>query len=250
MAVAAAADDGAGQAAEERQEEGFGQELLGDVAAGGAQGAAQADLGAAFEDGDDHDVGDADAADEQGDGAQAEEQAVVGAFGGDLGLQDVGGVGDVHGRRGLAGLTVAGSTAATALTWLGSVRTIQLGGVAVEARSTARRSGKPMNAMLSIWVTQRDVAQDADHGEPVPADPHLGGVGQVVDAEQAGRLGAQDDRRVAGGGRVEEGAVGHAGAQGGGQGRVGGGQRDAVGVDGGDEGGAVHVGAGDGWRSR
>ena len=47
---------------------------------GGAEGAAQSDLGAAFEDGDDHDVGDADRADEQGDGAEAEEQAVEGAL--------------------------------------------------------------------------------------------------------------------------------------------------------------------------
>ena len=89
MAVAADADDGAGDAAEDGEEQGFGEELFGDVAAGGAERAAQADLGAAFEDGDDHDVGDADAADEQGDRAEAEEQAVVGAFGGDLGFEDV-----------------------------------------------------------------------------------------------------------------------------------------------------------------
>ncbi|HEV3292766.1 MAG TPA: hypothetical protein VG123_27650 [Streptosporangiaceae bacterium] len=31
----------------------------------------------------------------------------------------------------------------------------------------------------------------------MPADPHLGRAGQVADAEQAGGLGAQDDRRVA-----------------------------------------------------
>ena len=93
---------------------------------------------------------------------------------------------------------------------------------------------------------QFDRFEDADHGEPVPADPYLGRVGQVVDAEQAGRFGAQHHRRVVGGGGVEEGAVGQAGAQGGGQGGVGGGQGDAIGVDGGDERVAVHVGAGDG----
>ena len=41
---------------------------------GRAEGAAQADLGAALEDGDHHDVGDADAADQQRDRAEAEEQ--------------------------------------------------------------------------------------------------------------------------------------------------------------------------------
>jgi hypothetical protein len=48
MTVATAPMMGTGQAAEDRQEHGLGQELLGDVAAGGAQGPAQADLGAAL----------------------------------------------------------------------------------------------------------------------------------------------------------------------------------------------------------
>jgi hypothetical protein len=91
----------------------------------------------------------------------------------------------------------------------------------------------------------RHGVQDAHDGEPAPSDPHLGGAGQVIDAEQAGGLGSQGDGGVAGGGRVEESAVGQGGAGGGGQGRVGRGQRDAVGVDGRDERGAVHVGAGD-----
>ena len=65
------------------------------MAFGGAEAAAQSDLGAAFEDADEHDVGDADGADEQGDGAEAEEQAVQRAFGVGLGDQRVGGLGDV-----------------------------------------------------------------------------------------------------------------------------------------------------------
>jgi hypothetical protein len=47
------ADDGARHAAQDRQHERFGEELFRDVAAAGAQGPAQADLGAAFENGDD-----------------------------------------------------------------------------------------------------------------------------------------------------------------------------------------------------
>jgi hypothetical protein len=52
------------------QEQGLGEELHADVASGGAEGAAQADLGAAFQHRDDHDVGDADPADEQRHGAE------------------------------------------------------------------------------------------------------------------------------------------------------------------------------------
>ena len=103
MAVAAPPMTVPADAAEDRQEQGFGQELLGHVAAAGAQGPAQADLGAAFEDGDDHDVGDADPADEQGDGAEAEEQPVVGAFGGHFGFEDVGRLADRARWRGRTG---------------------------------------------------------------------------------------------------------------------------------------------------
>ncbi len=80
MAVRGHTDDGPGHAAQERQQYRLGQELLGHVAPGGAERAAQADLAAALEDRDDHDVGDADAADEQGHRAEPEEEAVVGAL--------------------------------------------------------------------------------------------------------------------------------------------------------------------------
>ena len=68
------------------------EELDADVALGGAERAAQPDLGAALEHGDEHDVGDADGADEQGDGAEAEEQAVERALGGGAGDERVGGL--------------------------------------------------------------------------------------------------------------------------------------------------------------
>ena len=82
--------------------------------------APRARCGAAFQDGDDYDVGDADAADEQSDGSQVEEQGVVGTFGEHFGQQDSSVTVTVEG---LAGLTVACRTAATALTWDGLVRT-------------------------------------------------------------------------------------------------------------------------------
>jgi hypothetical protein len=46
-----------------------------DLAFGGAEAAAEADLGAALEHANKHDVGDADRADQQRDGAEAEEQS-------------------------------------------------------------------------------------------------------------------------------------------------------------------------------
>ena len=77
------------------EEDGFGEELGADVTFGGAEGAAQPDLGAAFEDRDDHDVGHADRADQEGNGAEAEEQAVEGTLGVGLGDQSGGGLADV-----------------------------------------------------------------------------------------------------------------------------------------------------------
>jgi hypothetical protein len=71
---AAPAGDRAGGAAGEGEEGGFGDELGGYVDAPGAEGTAQADLGASFEDGDDHDVGDAAAADSQGHDADGKQQ--------------------------------------------------------------------------------------------------------------------------------------------------------------------------------
>jgi hypothetical protein len=61
--------------AEQSEQDGFGEELGVDVASGGTESAAQADLGTAFEYGDDHEVGDADRADEESDGAEAEASA-------------------------------------------------------------------------------------------------------------------------------------------------------------------------------
>jgi hypothetical protein len=55
----------AGDAADEGEQDRFGQELRADVPSRGAEGAAEADLGAPFEDADQHDVGDADGAHEE-----------------------------------------------------------------------------------------------------------------------------------------------------------------------------------------
>jgi len=47
---------------------------------GGAEGAAQSDLGTSFEDGDDHDIGDTNCTDEEGYGAETEEEVVEGSL--------------------------------------------------------------------------------------------------------------------------------------------------------------------------
>ena len=127
----------------------------------------------------------------------------------------------------------------------GHAAQVQPGRVTVEAE-VLLGDGETDEGHAVHLADQLHRVQDADHGEPVPADPDLGGIGQVVDAEQAGRLGAEHDGGVAGRRRVEEGAMGDGGAQGGGQGGVGRGQGYAAGVDGGHEGVAVHVGVGDG----
>ena len=64
-----------GDAADESDDGGFGQELAADVDGGGAQGFADTDLAGALGDGDQHDVHDADAAErerQQRDGAEEE----------------------------------------------------------------------------------------------------------------------------------------------------------------------------------
>ena len=66
-----------------------------DLAAGGAQRAAQPDLGAAFQHRDDHDVGYPDRADQQRDRAKPEEQGVERALGVGLGGERVRGPRDV-----------------------------------------------------------------------------------------------------------------------------------------------------------
>ena len=121
----------------------------------------------------------------------------------------------------------------------------QLGGMAVETE-VLLGDGKADEGHRVHLGDQQHGIQDADDGEPVPADPHLRRVGQVLDAEQAGRLGPEDDRREVGRRRVQKGAVRDGGPEGGRQGGVGGAERDAVGVDARHKSGAVHVGIGDG----
>ena len=88
------AEDDSGGAAGQGQQDRLGQELGADLAAGGAERAAQPDLGAALKHGDDHDVGHPDRADEQGDRAEAEEQGVERALGVGQGGERVRGPGD------------------------------------------------------------------------------------------------------------------------------------------------------------
>src|SRR5262249_16853309 len=147
----------------------LGEELGADVTFGSAQGAAQADLGAAFEDGDDHDVGDADGADEQRDRAEAEEQAVEGAFG--LGLGDEGGGwlgdGDLAGGFGVGGgreQRVDGGDLA------GLSAQVDGAGVPVEVQVVLGGGEPDQDGGIDLRGQDRG-AQDAGQVEPLAAEP-------------------------------------------------------------------------------
>ena len=73
MTVAIAPASTPDDAADRGEQDRFAEELGADLALGRAEGAAEADLRAAFQHRDDHDVGDADGADDQGHDAEAEE---------------------------------------------------------------------------------------------------------------------------------------------------------------------------------
>jgi len=73
--------DDAEEASDERDEYGFDDELADDVALGGADGTADANLASALEDGGEHDVHDADAADEKRDGSDGDHDGVEELFG-------------------------------------------------------------------------------------------------------------------------------------------------------------------------
>ena len=85
----------ADDAADEGEQDRLGEELGPDLALRRAEGAAQADLRAAFEHRDDHDVGDADGAHDQGHDAEPEEEAVERPGRGGAGGEHVGGLADV-----------------------------------------------------------------------------------------------------------------------------------------------------------
>ena len=181
------------------------------MAFGGAEGAAQADLGAAFEDGDDHDVGDADRADEQGDGAEAEEQAVERALGVGLGDQGVGGLADVD----LAGVLRVGGRGEQVVDGVDPVglgAEVDGGGVAVEAEVFLGRGEADEDGGVDVGGEHGRV-EDAGDVEPLAADPDaLAGV-DAVDAEQLGGGGAEDGDGFLGGGGVEVVALGDGGAE-------------------------------------
>jgi hypothetical protein len=98
------AGDDAGDAACQGEQDRLCKELGADLALGGAEGAAQPDLLAAFQYRDDHDVGDPDRADQQRDRAEAEEQGVERALGVGQCGERVRGPGDI----GLAGVLPSG----------------------------------------------------------------------------------------------------------------------------------------------
>ena len=161
---------------------------------GGAERAAQPDLGAAFEDGDDHDVGDADGSDEEGDGAEAEEQAVEGAVGVGLGDECRGGLADVD-RAGVLGVGGRGEEVVDSVDLVVLGAEVDGGGVAVEAQVLLRRGVADQDGGVD-GGGEHGRFEDAGEVEPMAADPDAFVGVDAVDAEQTGRRRRRARRRV------------------------------------------------------
>ena len=90
---------------------------------------------------------------------------------------------------------------------------VDLGGVAVEAEVLLRGGVSDEHRGVDFGGEHGGV-EDADEVEPLPADPDpLAGV-DAVDAHPAGGGGAEHGDRLAGGGGVQEAALGDRGADG------------------------------------
>ena len=241
MAVESDAEPDADGAADEGEEDGFGEELDPDVAFGGPEGAAQSDLGAAFEDGDDHDVGHPDRADEQGDGAEAQEEVVEGALGVGLGDQGGRGLADVD-LAGVLGVGGGGEQVVDGVDLVGLGAHVDGGGVAVEAEVVLGGGEADEDGGVDVGGEDGGV-QDAGDVEPQVVEPDpLAGV-DPVDPEALGGGGAEHGDGLLGGRGVEVAALGDGGADGVEQAEAGGVDGEGVGVDGGDERAAVDVAA-------
>src|SRR5215469_5342846 len=234
------ADGDAGGAVEEAEQDGLGQELDADVAFGGAEGAAQPYLGAAFEDGDDHDVGHPDGADQQRDRAEAEEQAVEGALRVGLGDEGGGGLADAD----LAGVFGVGSRRQQRLDGAdlaGCGADVDGGGVTAEVQ-VVLGGGEPDQDRGVETGGEDGGFEDPGQVEPLAAEPDPLAGPDAVDAEALGGHGAEHGDWFVGGGGVEVVAPGDAGADGSGQAEAGCLDGQAVGVDGGDQRAAVDRG--------
>src|SRR4029453_15345899 len=229
-------------AAQQRQQQRLDHELGADVALGGAQGAAQADLGAALQHADDHDVGDADPTDQQRHPAKPQQQRVERALGGGLGGQRVGGAGDLD----LVGVLGVGGGRQHPLhpgDLVGVGAHVDGAGRAVVAEQRLGGGEADQRGPVQLG-RQRHRRQDADHGEPAAPEPHL--AAGLVDA-QLGRGGrAEHGGGGGGGGGGGPGALGRGGPPPLREFEVGGGDADPAGLLGGDVVVAVDGGVRDG----
>jgi len=197
------------------------------VGPGGAECAAQADLGAALDDRDDHHVGDADATDEQRDRAETQEQGGERTARGflsrerirrsrDLHLLRCGGVDGCaeHAAYGIDGVVLG--THVDRLRGDGLAEDVGLG------RSDTDDGGavQPLGG--------GDVIEDADHCEPLVADVHAQAVGDVDHPQLLGSGDAEHDGRIRARGGVEPGAIDELRVQRVEQTLVGGEHRDAA----------------------
>src|SRR5581483_2258201 len=197
-------DDAGGDtdgAADERQQDGLGEELRPDVRRRGAEGAAEPDLATAFEDADEHDVGDTNRADEERHGAEPEEEAVERALRLRTGGEGGGGLADLD----LVGRLRVGRGTEHRLNCGGLARDradVDRGGVAVEAEVALRRREPYEHGGVDLGREGGGV-EDSGEVEPHSSQPDsLSGV-EAVDAEPLRRRVSQHCDRLAGSSGVE-----------------------------------------------
>ena len=213
------------------------EELRPDLALGRAEGAAEADLRAAFQHRDDHDVGDADGADDQRHDPEPEEEAVERSGRGGAGGERVGGLADVD----LVGCLGVGGRREQRL-HRGDV-------VGVRAHvDRARRAGlllaldeadvaevplggrvADQGAVVDVGLQRRGL-QDARDVEPLASQPDPLVGEDPVDAQPLRGDRTEHGDRLAGGPRVEPGAAREAGVEHGEQVQAGGAHLQPAGV--------------------
>src|SRR6516165_5720099 len=230
-----------GGAAEDGEQDGFGQELGADLPPGSAEGTPEADLGPALQDRDDHDVGDSDAPDQQRHRAEAEEQAVERALGRGAGDQRGRGATDLDAAGGF-GVGGGGEDLLDGGDLVGGRAHVDGGRMPVETEVLVRGGEPDQHRGVDLGGEHRG-PEDPGDVEPLAADPDPFPGPDAVDAEAGGGGRAEHGDGLGGGGRVEVAAVGEAGAHREGEPGAGRLDRQRVGIDRGDQRAAVGVGA-------
>src|SRR6266487_4186826 len=245
-ALAGSVDRGGGDAegdadgaSGEGEQDGLGQELDTNVASGGAQGAAQADFGAALEYRDNHDVGHPHRAHEQGDRAQAKEQAAEGVLRVGLGDQRCGGLAhaDLVGGLGVGG---DGQQLLDGIDLAGAGANVDGARVAAEVKVGVGGGESDKDGGVDLGCENGGL-EYASHIEPLAANPDPLAEPDPINAQPYRGRRAKHGDRFAGSGGVQVTAASDAGAHRPRQAQGRGLHGDRVGVDLGDQRTAVHI---------